>query len=88
MRLKSLISENRWNALKNEDAPATTKIGNGISNINKQLAEMERFMGWYSRLKQEGGVTNESFWKRTNHNIYKIKERLIRLEQQIRKISE
>ena len=88
MKLKSLIKENRWNELKNEDSPATTKIAYGISNINKQLAEIEKFMGWYGRLKQENGVSNQNYWKRTNNNIYSIKERLIKLEQQIRKISE
>jgi len=82
------VNENRWLELKKEDSPANAKINKGISNINKQLAEMEKFMDWYGRLKQESGVTNETFWKATNRNIYTIKERLVRLEQKIRKISE
>jgi hypothetical protein len=81
------LNENRWLELKNEEAPAKVKIDRGISNINKQLAEMEKFLNWYGRLKQENGVTNETFWKRTNKNIYSIKERLMKLEQKIRKIS-
>lgn len=83
-----MLSENRWLELKNEASPAKAKIDRGISNINKQLAEMEKFLNWYGRLKQENGVTNETFWKRTNRNIYSIKERLMKLEQKIRKISE
>lgn len=82
------LAENRWLELKKEETPAKAKIGRGLSNINKQLNEMERFLNWYSRLKQENGMSNQDFWKRTNNNIYKIKERLIKLEQQIRKISE
>jgi len=82
------VNENRWLELKNEEVPANVKINRGISNINKQLAEMEKFLNWYGRLKQENGVTNETFWKRTNKNIYSIKERLMKLEQKIRKISE
>ena len=82
------ITENRWLELKKEEAPAKAKIGRGISNINKQLTEMERFLNWYSRLKQKNNVSNEHFWKRTNHNILKIKERLVRLENVLRKISE
>lgn len=85
---KLTISENRWLELKNEETPTNAKIDKGISNINKQLAEMEKFLNWYGRLKQENGVTNDQFWKRTNRNIYSIKERLIKLEQKIRKISE
>ena len=87
-KLKETISENRWLELKNEETPTNAKIDKGISNINKQLAEMEKFLNWYGRLKQENGVTNDQFWKRTNRNIYSIKERLIKLEQKIRKISE
>jgi hypothetical protein len=82
------VNENRWLELKKEDSSPKSKIGKGISTINKQLAEMEKFLEWYGKLKQEGGVTNDQFWKRTNGNIYSIKERLIRLEQKIRKISE
>jgi len=85
---ESVVNENRWLELKKEASPAHAKIGKGISNINKQLAEMERFLNWYGKIKNESGVSNEHFWKRTNSNIYKIKERLIKLEQQIRKIGE
>jgi hypothetical protein len=81
------VNENRWLELKKEDSSPKAKIDRGISNINKQLAEMEKFLNWYGRLKQENGVTNETFWKRTNKNIYSIKERLMKLEQKIRKIS-
>jgi hypothetical protein len=84
----SVVKENRWINLKKEDSTPIAKVNRGISNVNKQLAEIEKFLGWYGRLKQENGVTNEHFWKRTNSNIYKIKERLIKLEQHIRKISE
>lgn len=83
----SVVKENRWVDLKKEDSSPISKVNKGISNVNRQLAEIEKFLGWYGRLKNENGVTNEHFWKRTNSNIYKIKERLIKLEQQIRKIS-
>lgn len=84
----SVVNENRWIELKKEDSPAYIKVNKGISNINKQLAEIEKFMGWYGRLKQENGVSNQNFWKRTNRHIYSIKERLLKLEQQIRKIAQ
>ena len=82
-----IISENRWLELKKEALPPVSKIGRGISNINKQLAEVEKFLNWYGRIKQESGTTNEDFWKRTNSNIYRIKERLIKLEQQVRRFT-
>jgi len=84
----SVVSENRWLDLKNEESTAQAKIGRGISNINKQLKEMERFLNWYGKIKNESGVDNKSYWKRKNGHIYSIKERLIKLDQKIRQISE
>jgi hypothetical protein len=84
----TVVKENRWLALKNEESSAESKIGKGISNINKQLAEMERFLNWYGKIKNESGVNNKTYWKRTNSHIYTIKERLLKLDQKIRQISE
>jgi BMFP domain-containing protein YqiC len=86
--LEGKLNENRWMDIKNEDSPATTKVNKGISNINKQLAEIEKFLGWYGKLKSENGLGNEDLWKRTNSHIYSIKERLLNLERKLRKISE
>ena len=82
------VNENRWLDLKNEESSAQAKIGRGISNINKQLKEMERFLNWYGKIKNESGVNNKSYWKRTNSHIYSIQERLLKLDQKIRQISE
>ncbi len=84
----SVVSENRWLELKRDESTAQAKIGRGISNINKQLKEMERFLNWYGKIKNESGVDNKSYWKRTNNHIYAIKERLLKLDQKIRQISE
>ena len=82
------VNENRWLALKQDESTAQSKIGRGISNINKQLREMERFLNWYGKIKNESGVDNKSYWKRTNSHIYSIQERLLKLDQKIRQISE
>jgi hypothetical protein len=84
----SVVNENRWLALKQDESTAQSKIGRGISNINKQLREMERFLNWYGKIKSESGVSNKSYWKRTNSHIYSIQERLLKLDQKIRQISE
>jgi hypothetical protein len=84
----TVVKENRWLELKNEESTAESKIGRGISNINKQLREMERFLNWYGKIKNESGVNNKTYWKRTNSHIYSIKERLLKLDQKIRQISE
>jgi hypothetical protein len=84
----TVVNENRWLELKRDESTAQAKIGRGISNINKQLREMERFLNWYGKIKNESGVDNKSYWKRTNNHIYAIKERLLKLDQKIRQISE
>ena len=84
----TVVNENRWLALKQDESTAQAKIGRGISNINKQLKEMERFLNWYGKIKNESGVDNKSYWKRTNGHIYSIQERLLKLDQKIRQISE
>ena len=84
----SVVNENRWLALKQDESTAQSKIGRGISNINKQLREMERFLNWYGKIKNESGVSNKSYWKRTNSHIYSIQERLLKLDQKIRQISQ
>jgi hypothetical protein len=86
--IRESVNENRWLELKKDESTAQSKIGRGISNINKQLAEMERFLNWYGKIKNESGVDNKSYWKRTNSHIYSIKERLLKLDQKIRQISE
>lgn len=87
-RIEEVVNENRWLALKQDESTAQAKIGRGISTIHKQLKEVERFLNWYGKIKNESGVDNKSFWKRTNSNIYSIKERLLKLDQKIRQISE
>lgn len=82
------INENRWLELKKDESTAQAKIGRGISTISRQLREMERFLNWYGKIKNESGVDNKSYWKRTNSHIYSIKERLLKLDQKIRQISE
>ena len=84
----SVVKENRWLELKKDESTAQAKIGRGISTISRQLKEMERFLNWYGKIKNESGVDNKSYWKRTNSHIYSIKERLIKLDQKIRQISE
>jgi hypothetical protein len=84
----TVVKENRWLALKQDESTAESKIGKGISNINRQLKEMEQFLNWYGKIKNESGVNNKTYWKRTNSHIYSIKERLLKLDQKIRQISE
>ena len=70
------VEENRWNELRKDESSPKSKIGRGISSVNKQLAEIEKFVGWYGKIKKEGGLESDQYWKRTKTNLSKIRERL------------
>jgi hypothetical protein len=79
----SKVNENRWNELRKSEGTPKQKIGLGIRGINKQLSEMESFLRWYGKIKQESGLKSEDQWKRTQKHLFKIRERLNRISKSI-----
>jgi hypothetical protein len=79
-----IVAENRWLELKREDSSPRAKVGRGVSNIQKQLSEIEKFVNWYSKIKTENGLKKEDYWKRTNASLYKIRERLMGITEKLR----
>ena len=69
--------------LKKDESSPKQKIGRGISGVNKQLSEIEKFVGWYGKIKKEGGLESDQYWKRTQKNLSKIRERLNRIATSI-----
>ena len=78
------LNENRWLAIKNEDGSPKAKMSKGITSIKQQLGEVEKFVNWYSKIKNENGVRRDDYYKRTNKSLHKIKERLMNLSEKIR----
>jgi len=79
-----IMAENRWLDLKREESSPKAKVGRGVSNIQKQLSEIEKFVNWYSKIKTENGLKKEDYWKRTNASLYKIRERLMGITEKLR----
>ncbi len=79
-----IVAENRWLELKREESSPKAKVGRGVSNIQKQLSEIEKFVNWYSKIKTENGLKKEDYWKRTNASLYKIRERLMGITEKLR----
>jgi hypothetical protein len=79
-----IMAENRWLELKREDSSPKAKVGRGVSNIQRQLSEIEKFVNWYSKIKTENGLKKEDYWKRTNASLYKIRERLMGITEKLR----
>ena len=78
------LNENRWLAIKNEDGSPKSKMSKGITSIKQQLGEVEKFVNWYSKIKNENGVKRGDYYKRTNKSLHKIKETLMNLSEKIR----
>lgn len=78
------LNENRWLAIKKEESSPKAKMSKGITSIKQQLGEVEKFVNWYSKIKNENGVKRDDYYKRTNKNLHKIKERLMNLSEKIR----
>ncbi len=78
------LNENRWLAIKKEDSSPKAKMSKGITSIKQQLGEVEKFVNWYSKIKNENGVKKDDYYKRTHKSLHKIKERLMNLSEKIR----
>lgn len=83
------ITENRWLELKRDETRTPSqKVSHGIRELKNQLAEIEKFMGWYSKLKSENQLGKADFFKRTENNIRRIKERVVSIANRIQEIDE
>jgi hypothetical protein len=71
-------------AIKKEESSPKAKMSKGITSIKQQLGEVEKFVNWYSKIKNENGVKRDDYYKRTNKSLHKIKERLMNLSEKIR----
>jgi len=80
------VNENRWLELKKDESTPKQKIGRGISTINKQLSEIETFLRWYGKIKKENDLNSNQYWKRTQKNLFKIRERLNNIVSSITKL--
>jgi len=81
------VNENRWHELRNSEGSPRQKVGRGISKVNKQLSEIETFLRWYGKIKKEGNLKSDQYWKRTQKNLLKIRERLTKIQTQMSELS-
>ncbi len=81
------VNENRYYELRNSDGTPVQKIGVGIREIKNKLTEMERFVTWYGRIKNENDVNPSDYWIRTQRNLSTIAERIKELSERVRQLS-
>lgn len=85
----TLVGEgvNRWNELRKEDSTPNQKIGIGIRNLRRQMDEMEKFLDWYGKIKNESNLPSTEYWKRTQKHLNAIRERLNKISSKITNLS-
>jgi len=64
------------------------KVNRGINEVNKMLAEMEKIVQNNLRLKTEMGVQSNHFWKSTGKRFAKINERMTRISNRLKELSQ
>ena len=64
------------------------KVNRGIMEVNKMLAEIEKIVNNNLRLKTETGVQSGHFWKTTGNRFRKINERMLRVANRLKELSQ
>ena len=73
---------------KDPTATPAQKVNTGINEVNKMLAEMEKIVANNLRLKLEMGVQSDHFWKSTGKRFAKINERMTRIANKLKELSQ
>jgi CHAT domain-containing protein len=71
---------------KDKSASPTQKIAKAISEVNKNLQEMERVLKMNTRLQKESGIASEALYRRTQQGLLKLEARLLHLAGKVRDI--
>jgi hypothetical protein len=81
------LHENKYYEYKNDSTKTPhQKIAEAISQLNRNLQEIERVIKMNSRLKTESGIAGEQLWKRTQKGMLKLEAKLLGLATRIREI--
>ena len=64
------------------------KVNRGIMEVNKMLGQMEKVVQNNLRLKTEMGVQSNHFWKATGSRFAKINERMTRIANRLKELSQ
>ena len=64
------------------------KVNRGIMEVNKMLGEIEKIVNNNLRLKTETGVQSGHFWKATGKRFAKINERMLRVANRLKELSQ
>ena len=73
---------------KDPTSTPAQKVNRSIMEVNRMLAEIERVVGHNVKLKLETGVDSSHFWKGTSKRFGRIGERLIKISNKLKELSQ
>lgn len=73
---------------KDPTSSPSQKVNKGIAEVNKMLAEIEKIVHNNLKLKQESGVDSSHFWKSTGKRFLKINERITKISNRLKELSQ
>lgn len=73
---------------KDESATPSQKVNKSIMEVNRMLTEIERVIAQNLKLKNESGVNSKQFWKSTQTRFTKINEKLTRIFNRTKELSQ
>ena len=82
------IKEVRYKDYKRSEGSSKKKIQGAIAEMNSNLYKLERIVKQNIRLKQESGVSSDTYNAASRTKLTKIAERLIKLSEHIRRMGE
>ena len=88
-KMMKLMNETSYRDYKKD--PTSTpqqKVNRGIAEVNKMLGAMEKIVNNNIRLKTEMGVNSDHFWKSTGRRFAKINERMVRIANRLKELSQ
>ena len=88
-RMMKSLNETSYREYKKD--PTSTpqqKVNRGIMEVNKMLGQMEKIVNNILRLKTEMGVQSDHFWKATGKRFAKINERMVRIANRLKELSQ
>ena len=88
-RMMTSLNETSYQDYKKD--PTSTpqqKVNRGIAEVNKMLGNMEKIVNNNLRLKTEMGVHSNHFWKSTGNRFANINERMTRISNRLKELSQ
>jgi len=85
--IKEIFGLNYTKFKSDDSKNSKQKVNGAIKEINTKLFEIERIIGRATKLKSEEAVSSDGYWKSTRPRMTKIAERLIKVSQKLRELS-